>query len=271
MAAETVRHPSTEKTEECQSETTRCKKKMLKFMRFSLSMEDTELGALQEPSNPHPEWKEEDIEDDCFIDDDVLHSLANMSLNLMVDQDSDADNPFCSCDWQHDESKIMPENAKIAYISAQIWKAMKEQNNLFLKTLNGCKYVASKQNEICLENTMSAKITIFHGTFLGMVTGDKEPGVPVVLNFTDTDNFLCCTSQGEETILTVKTYDRKKIRISANDPEKLSLIFYMSQKCDGLRYFESVLHRGWFIHTVNDDVVKMKRGNNTSSSCFVLE
>ncbi len=84
-------------------------------MRFSMSMEDTELGALQEPSNPQPEQNEKDIEDDCFIDDDVLHSLANMSLNLMVDEDSDADNPLCDCDRQLDESKIMAKTADIAY------------------------------------------------------------------------------------------------------------------------------------------------------------
>ncbi len=142
-----------------------------------------------------------------------------------------------------------------------------------------------------------------------------------MLNFTGTDNFLCCTNKIEdieEKILQIKVrfnnllffdfasssaflcklhkyvycaqiwyymvflfnfnfsclfqmYDRKKMCISADDPEKACLIFYMSQKCDGLRYFESALHRGWFIHTVNDDVVKMKRGNTTSSSCFVLE
>lgn len=84
-------------------------------MRFSLSIEDTELRALQEPSNPQPELKEKDNEDDCFIDDDVFHSLANMSLNLMVDQDSDADNPFCNCDWQPDENKILAENADVTY------------------------------------------------------------------------------------------------------------------------------------------------------------
>lgn len=50
----------------------------------------------------------------------------------------------------------------------------------------------------------SAKITIFQGTFRGMVTNDSESGVPIVLNFTGTDNFLSCTSKGEEKILTVK-------------------------------------------------------------------
>uniref|UniRef100_A0A8C2JVK8 Interleukin-1 n=1 Tax=Cyprinus carpio TaxID=7962 RepID=A0A8C2JVK8_CYPCA len=268
MAAENVHHPSTEETEECESEDTRCNKK-LKFIRFSLSIEDTEIGGHQEPSDAQAEGEEKDIEDDCFGDDDLLHSLANMSLNLVIDQDSDADNTFCNCDRQFKESVIKSEKADISYISAQIWKVIKEQKSLFLKTREGCKYVASRQNEICLESTMSAKITIFQGTFRGMVTNDSESGVPIVLNFTGTDNFLSCTSKGEEKILTVKTYDRKKI--SADDPEKSSLIFYMSQKRDGLRYFESALYRGWFIHTINDIGVKMQRGNNAPSSCFVIE
>ncbi|XP_018970534.2 uncharacterized protein si:ch73-226l13.2 [Cyprinus carpio] len=266
MAAETVNHPSTEKTEECQSEAPQCNKKMFQFMRFSLSMEDTELGALQEPSHLQPEQKEKDIEDDCIIDDDVFHSVANMSLTLMADQDSDADNPICNSDWLLNESKIVPHTADIAYVSAQIWNVIKEQSNL--KTVEGNNYVASKQNKICLEKTMSAKITIFQCIFLGTVPSNKSS---VVLNFTGTDKFLCCTSRGEEKILTIKVYDRKNIDISADDPEKLSLIFYMSLKYDGLRDFESALHRGWFIHTVNDDVVKMKRGNETSSSRFILE
>uniref|UniRef100_A0A673LFI7 Interleukin-1 n=1 Tax=Sinocyclocheilus rhinocerous TaxID=307959 RepID=A0A673LFI7_9TELE len=244
----------------------RCNKK-LKFIRFSLSIEDTEMGGLQEPSHPQPEWEEKDIEDDCFADDNLLHSLANMSLNLVVDQVSDADNPFCNCDWQLKESVIMSEKADISYSK----KLIKEQNSLFLKTLKGCKYVASRQNEICLESTMSAKITIFHGTFRGMVTNDSESGVPIVLNFTGTDNFLSCTTRGEEKILTVKVSFQSSLYENINDPEKSSLIFYMSQKRDGLRYFESALHRGWFIHTINDNDVKMQRGNNASSSCFVFE
>ncbi|KAK2874145.1 hypothetical protein QQF64_003915 [Cirrhinus molitorella] len=268
MAAENICHPDTEKTEEHQPEDTR-RKKRLQFMRFSLSMEDTEMGGHHEPSQPQPEREEKDIEDDCFSDDDMLYSLANMSLNLFDDQYSDADNPFCSCDIESDECVITPEKADITYISAQIWKAIKEQTNLSLKALKECKYVAPKQNELCLENTKSAKITIFHGIFHGMVTNNCESGVPVVLNFTGTDNFLCCTIDEGKKVLTVKTYDRKNI--SANDPEKSSLIFYMSQKCDGLRYFESVLYRGWYIHTVNDNIVKMGQGNNSSSSCFVLE
>uniref|UniRef100_A0A8C1QC76 Si:ch73-226l13.2 n=2 Tax=Cyprinus carpio TaxID=7962 RepID=A0A8C1QC76_CYPCA len=269
MISSTVNHPSTEKTEECQSEAPQCNKKMFQFMRFSLSMEDTELGALQEPSHLQPEQKEKDIEDDCIIDDDVFHSVANMSLTLMADQDSDADNPICNSDWLLNEILVVIFCCLIS-VSAQIWNVIKEQSNL--KTVEGNNYVASKQNKICLEKTMSAKITIFQCIFLGTVPSNKSS---VVLNFTGTDKFLwssCSTLTANQLFTCLfQVYDRKNIDISADDPEKLSLIFYMSLKYDGLRDFESALHRGWFIHTVNDDVVKMKRGNETSSSRFILE
>ncbi|XP_052425843.1 uncharacterized protein si:ch73-226l13.2 [Carassius gibelio] len=262
MEAETVHHLSTEKTEEGRSEATKCNKKMLKF---SLSIDDSELVALQKLSHPQPEQNEKDTEDDCFIDDNVLHWPANMSLNVIVDEDSDADNPLCNWEWQPNESQVMPKTTDIAYISSQIFRAIEVQKDLFLKSFKGHNYVASKHNKICLEKTMSAKITISH-----IENSDIKPDYAVALNFTGTDNFLCCTSQGEEKILTVKTNDTHNLKSSAKDPEKASFIFYMSENPNGQRNFESMLHRGWFIHTINDDVVKMKRGQ-TSTSCFVLE
>jgi len=44
----------------------------------------------------------------------------------------------------------------------------------------------------------------------------------------------------------------------------------MSITPSGHRHFESALHRGWFIHTVDSGVVKMKRGALTSNNCFDL-
>ncbi|XP_026077838.1 uncharacterized protein LOC113055641 [Carassius auratus] len=256
MAEENVYHPSTEETEECEFKDTRCNKKR-KFIKFSLSIDYTEMGGDQEPSHPQPKIEEKDIESDGFNDVDLDHALANMSLNLVVDQDSDADNPFCNSDSQFKESVIVSEKADISYITAQICKVIKEQETLFLKSWEGGMYVASRRNEICLESTMSAKITIYRCNLTGSVTDGK--GVPIVLNFTGTDNFLTCDSQdGENIYLKVKVYDRKKIY--NHDPEILSLIFYMSQDSDGLRYFESALYGGWFMHTINYKAVKMGKG-----------
>ncbi|XP_050978489.1 uncharacterized protein si:ch73-226l13.2 [Labeo rohita] len=270
MAAENVHHPDTGKTEKHQSEDTQCKKKKLKFLRFSLSMEDTEMGGLQEPSHPQPGKEEKDIEADCLFDDDLLHSLANMSLNLFDDQDFDADSPSCNSDWQLIESVVTPENAEITYISARICEAIEEQRNWFLKAFKHRKYVAPKRNALCLESTKSAKITISNVICNGKVTNDGQSGTPVVLNFTGTDNFLSCDIKEEKKILTVKTYDRTKI-MACEDDEKSSLIFYMVQKYDGLRYFESVRYRGWYIHTINENAVKMEEGNSSASCSFVLE
>lgn len=65
-------------------------------------------------------------------------------------------------------------------------------------------------------------------------------------------------------------YDKTKLHTPGDDQEKLAHVFYMSQTPDGHRHFESALHRGWFIHTVGGNAVKMQRGKLTSSDCFVL-
>ncbi|KAK7119297.1 hypothetical protein R3I94_021212 [Phoxinus phoxinus] len=264
MAAEIVNHPSPGKTEERESEDTcgAIKKKMkLRFSLRMLSEEDSEKGW-------HQESIDEDIEDDCFDDDDeLLVSLANMSFNLVDDQDPDTDEPICSSDHQFNEVVVTPEQADFGFISAQIGKLNREQNNLFLKSKSVKKYIASGQyNQICLVDTMSAKITIFRF----MATKDTGSHVSVVLNFTGTDNYFCCTSEGEEKILKITRYDKKKLHISGDDQEKTALVFYMSITPLGHRHFESALHRGWFIHTVDSGAVKMQRGTLTSSNCFDL-
>ncbi|KAL0181011.1 hypothetical protein M9458_023417, partial [Cirrhinus mrigala] len=73
-------------------------------------MEDTEMDP-----NSQPEGEEKDIEDDCLFDDDLFHSLPNISLNLCVDQDSDDDNPLSNSDLQSNESVVTPENDEITY------------------------------------------------------------------------------------------------------------------------------------------------------------
>ncbi|XP_067288319.1 uncharacterized protein si:ch73-226l13.2 [Pseudorasbora parva] len=262
MAAEIAHCPSSGKTEGSESEGTCVMKKKMK-LRFSLTMlsnEDVEMG--EQLSHPQTGSIDEDLEDDCFDDDDdqLLVSLANMSFNLVV---QDTDQHIWSSDYQLNEVVVMPEQADIGHCT-QIGRLIKEHNNLFIKSK--CKYIASEHNQIQLADTMSAKITIFQC----MPTKDTQSGVPVVLNFTGTDNFFCCTNEEDEKTLKITRYDKKKLHISGDDLEKSALLFYMSQTPDGLRHFESALHRGWFIHTVGDDAVKMQRGKLTSSDCFVL-
>lgn len=76
-----------------------------------LSEEDLENGGHQKRSHPvKTESIDEDIEDDCFDDDDqLLVSLANMSFNLVDDQSTDE--PSCICNHQFNEVVVTSEQA----------------------------------------------------------------------------------------------------------------------------------------------------------------
>lgn len=88
-------------------------------VRFSLSIiseGDLEMEGHQELPHPQPELEDKDIEDSCFYDDDqMLVSLANMSFNLVVDQDPDTAKPLCSSDCQFNEIVVMSEQADLAF------------------------------------------------------------------------------------------------------------------------------------------------------------
>lgn len=125
-------------------------------------------------------------------------------------------------------------------------------------------------------------------------------GVPVLLNFTGTENFFTCIKQGEERILSVtvsfhalticmltwksfklqlttfllslfQMYDLNKLRcISADDTEKWSLVFFMTQCASGPFRFESALHSGWFI-SVDSNVMKLQRENPPNTFFYLIE
>lgn len=59
-----------------------------------------------------------------------------------------------------------------------------------------CSMLVSYLKIVCI----SAKISVYSYIILPI---KKQPGVPVLLNFTATDNFFTCTKQGEQKILTL--------------------------------------------------------------------
>ncbi|XP_051528857.1 uncharacterized protein LOC127426226 isoform X2 [Myxocyprinus asiaticus] len=185
----TIHHPCKKQTEECASEEICAYKKEPTVMRFRLTMareEDLETVGHQETPHPKAEWEDTDIEDNCFSDEELL------LVSMVDDQGSDSDSPSChSCDFQFNKAVDMSEKAEIAQNFAwigQLCKELYKENNLFLKSFEG-KYVAPFYKQICVEDTMSATITIYH------ITKDIKSRVSVVLNFTGTDNFFSCTKQ----------------------------------------------------------------------------
>ncbi|KAK7127646.1 hypothetical protein R3I93_020278 [Phoxinus phoxinus] len=256
----TIHHSCKTKTEECESEELRVNKKEPTLMSFSLMMvRESELEAYGSlgPSPSQPE----DIEDDCFDDDNFLIvSMADTSFSLVLARGCDPDNPCNNCgktNCKFNEVVVLPTRAEITSGSPKILSLLRQRDHLYIKSFIRDKYVTPNYRQICLDNTMSAPITIYsYKTTMGV------PGTPVVLNFTNTNNFFSCTTKpGVDTkILTVTQHIKQDLQtVCADDPEKWSLVFYMSCGPDNLRRFESALHKGWFIYSKNVDEVDMDR------------
>ncbi|XP_067287468.1 interleukin-1 family member A [Pseudorasbora parva] len=249
----TIHQPCNTKREECESEELRVKTKESTVMSFSLNMvreSKLEEFGSQEPAPP-PEC--DDIEGDSVEDSNLLIVyMADTRYNLVVARGCDPENPCNNCgktNCQFNEIVVLPAKAEIASSSPKNLRLLSKKNNVFLKSLLKENYVTPYNHQLYLDSTMSAPITIYTYTTTAMCQG-----VPVLLNFTDTENFFSCTTkQGADTkILTVVQYKKKDLKtICADDPQQWSLVFYMSSTPDNLRRFESALHRGWFIYTNN--------------------
>ncbi|TRY62267.1 hypothetical protein DNTS_025825 [Danionella cerebrum] len=238
----TIHQPCKKKPEECTSEELRVNNKEKTIMNFSLTMvreSELEAGMLEEPSASEGNSK---IPDGCENDDDlVIVSMEDASFNLLLARGCDPNSPCKDCgttDCQQNEVAVQVMKAEITCNPAKILEFASETKNLFLKSFPMKMYVTP------------TPITIY--TY--WPNSKNSPGVPVVLNFTNTQNFICCTSkQGvDEKILTIVTYKKSDLKnICAEDHEAWSLVFYKSGFPTDLQRFESALHRGWFIYTKN--------------------
>ncbi|TRY62270.1 hypothetical protein DNTS_025828, partial [Danionella cerebrum] len=204
-------------------------------MRFSLSLLSEE--DLETDSNTQ---ENKDIGGgECVVDGDpMIVAMADMSFHIFDDQPSSPD------DQHLNEIFIIPEEADVD-VSVQITKLTKEKNNLFMarqKSKQKCFVTSGGPSQIYLEDTMSTKITIFYV----MVMEGPEKGKPV-------------------------TYNKTELCNSKSDPVKSSLVFYMSQSMDGVYHFESALHRGWFIHTVDSEVRMHNGGLKLESRFNIIE
>ncbi|XP_078800431.1 uncharacterized protein LOC144990948 isoform X1 [Oryzias latipes] len=84
-------------------------------------------------------------------------------------------------------------------------------------------------------------------------------GMPVVLNFTDTNCFLKCCKTEDGMILQIETCEKGRLQqISKSDESTLAFVFYMKADRTKLRTFESALYGGWFICVQENTKVGME-------------
>ncbi|XP_050978487.1 interleukin-1 family member A isoform X2 [Labeo rohita] len=244
----TIHHPHKRKTEECESEEISVYDKKPIVMRFSLMMvREEDLDAAGD--EPSPDW--EYIEDDCLSDNNLLLvSMADTCFSKIAARGCDPNSPCNSCggmNCEFNDVVVLPATSTITFNSSRILRQIREQKNLYLKSFIMKQYVTPDNQHMLLKDTMSAKITLYY-----YADNMGRNGVPVVLNFTGTENFFCCTTKQDEDKKMLKLVSHNKSdlkKICPDDQEKWSLVFYMSSGPDGLRRFESALYSGWFIYT----------------------
>ncbi|KAI5088858.1 interleukin-1 family member A, partial [Silurus meridionalis] len=116
---------------------------------------------------------------------------------------------------------------------------------------------------------LTANITIFY--YMSNALDDFDKGVPVVLNFSGSTNFLKCMRLNDRPVLTVECCEKNKLQvICKDDPKTWPFVFYLKSTKDNHRRFESASCNGWFIHTKPSGLVCVDQGSNYTESNFYI-
>ncbi|XP_072440826.1 uncharacterized protein [Chiloscyllium punctatum] len=104
----------------------------------------------------------------------------------------------------------------------------------------------------------SAQLTIFYYKSNKILKPYR--GMPVVLNFSKTNYFLACRTEGSDVLLKIEECTTRSLRKITEYSPQWRFIFYMKEGQDSTRSFESARYRGWFINNQwNKQVAGMKR------------
>ncbi|XP_058486037.1 interleukin-1 family member A [Solea solea] len=122
--------------------------------------------------------------------------------------------------------------------------------NAAIENVATYQYLRHHDGQYLYPSSSPEKITIYHYKSSAVVGS----GMPVVLNFTDSDSFLRCNKDEQRVSLQVETCSKQMLQhISMSDKTKLAYVFYMKSDRLHQRTFESALHSGWFIKIVNTE------------------
>ncbi|TSY13819.1 hypothetical protein Baya_14042 [Bagarius yarrelli] len=113
-------------------------------------------------------------------------------------------------------------------------------------------------------------ITIYY--YRSNMLDDLGKGVPVVLNVSNSNQFLKCTFQQDKAVLSLGCFEKEKLNlIYKNDPLVWPFVFYLTHTKDDCRHFESAECRGWFIRTQSELVYMDKDADkNLEDKSFLL-
>ncbi|KAI3377495.1 hypothetical protein L3Q82_008666 [Scortum barcoo] len=234
---------------------------------FSFSMEMIREDELEE--NEVKQEGDEKVdggtEDGCQVENGdegglLVVSMTKTTISVVRGRGCDSGSPCQGCHGTGctlNDVVVVAESSKVVLVPRGSGSFKQE------KHLNvSIEHVATHQylRGLCSQNAIYAspnpeRITIY---FYKSNSGDRSRGMPVVLNFSDSNCFLKCCREGERVLLRVETCERQRLKlISQSDESTLSFVFYMKADGSKQRKFESALHHGWFIRIVNTDFVEI--------------
>ncbi|XP_056134357.1 uncharacterized protein LOC130111257 [Lampris incognitus] len=249
------------------------------LLHFSMEMRrEEDLGEADEGKEKEERREENegmggeiDGEDICQGEDGekgprdlLVVTMTKTSITVVKGRGCDAEGPCHECTGRgcnFKEVVMLSESSTMTLVSrgrgSGIFKQEKQMDNISIEHAVSQNYLRG----FCLQNTPYVspnpeKMTIYY--YKSNCIERTFRGMPVVLNFTDSNCFLKCCRDGERVLLQVETCEKERLKqISRSDQLALSFLFYMKASRDRQRQFESALCPTWFIHVVNTDTLQM--------------
>ncbi|KAL1021765.1 hypothetical protein UPYG_G00017690 [Umbra pygmaea] len=193
--------------------------------------------------------KEDVNEDEDDFDNLILVTMKNTNISVIRGRGGCDGKP---CDIN--EVVMVAESSKITQGMGNL-ENVKQWDNTIIENYLYHLYIRRKRKPdgVIIPKLASnpEKITIYQYKS-DCVDGDFR-GIPVVLNFTNSNCFLKCVNNGTNVSLNVMACDKQRLKsIKKDDEEILPFVFYMKAESSKTRRFESAVNQGWFIHTANE-------------------
>uniref|UniRef100_A0AAR2LBV8 Interleukin-1 n=1 Tax=Pygocentrus nattereri TaxID=42514 RepID=A0AAR2LBV8_PYGNA len=214
------------------------KEKITLHFRMAMVREESLEGEENGVDPAVCEWESDYTENDQEM---LLVSMNETSVAVLSGRGCDPENPCNNCgshECNLSEVVVAAQMCEVTSVARQYIKKFGEQKHWI-------SLVRSNPDH----TSLSAEITIYY--YISNILPDLGRGVPVVLNFTDSNNFLNCTCEDGKVVLKIECCgDKSQLKkICKDDEETWPFVFYMTTAKDSTQHFESAAHRGWFIQT----------------------
>ncbi|XP_062303000.1 interleukin-1 family member A [Osmerus eperlanus] len=217
--------------------------------------------------------------------DMVLVAMTNTTISVVRGRGCDSGSPCHDCGGTgctFNDVVVVAGSSNVTLVARggeSFKKLERDRKNICIEHLNTHFYLRKscpKSSPYMSPNP--EKMTIYYyasdsvdGTFKGM---------PVALNFTDSNCYLKCSKESDRVSLCIETCDKKELKmIPPGDQDALGFLFYMkAASVRSLLKFESVAFPGWFIHTnsrsgelaPSAQVKQMEKGQEKEALFFFL-